>query len=135
VEAKKISLKVPSEIINIEKVSSEVLKSLSSYGIDEDRLCDIRLCTEEAVRNAIVHGNRSNKELYVKVDHWVDNNRFYIEIEDEGAGFAPDRVPDPTGNGNILKESGRGVLLIKKLMDRVDFNEKGNRIRMEKALE
>lgn len=127
-------MKVPSEIKSIRRVSSKILSSLSPYELNKDTLFDIRLCTEEAVRNAIVHGSGLRKGSRVSVCYWVDKDRFHIEIEDEGAGFDLNTVPDPTENSNIIKRSGRGVYLIKKLMDRVSFNEKGNKIKMEKAL-
>ncbi|MDD5136257.1 MAG: ATP-binding protein [Candidatus Omnitrophica bacterium] len=125
---------IPSDIIHIRKVSSDILSSLSSRGVAEDKLFDIRLCAEEAVRNAIVHGNQGNKRLRVKVACWVDGDKVFIEIEDEGEGYDPKSVPDPRGDNGIMKESGRGMFLIRKLMDKVDFNEKGNKIRMEKKL-
>ena len=133
-EEKKTLIEIPSQIKNIRKVSSEILESLSPYRLDENTLFDIRLCTEEAVRNAVVHGNRSNEKLRVKVSYWIDNNKLNIEVEDEGDGFNPDTIPDPTGNNNIMKESGRGVCLIRELMNSVGFNEKGNKIKMEKTL-
>ena len=127
-------IEIPSEIKYIKKVSSEILDHLSSYSVDKERLFDIRLCIEEAVRNAIVHGNRMNEKLRVMVDYRIEKDRIRIEVEDEGAGFDPHSVPDPAEKKNMLKESGRGVCLIKTLMDNVDFNEKGNKIGMEKAL-
>lgn len=127
-------IKVPSEIGSIRKVSSEILGGLLPYKLDKDSAFDIRLCTEEAVRNAIVHGNLSRKESVVKVSYWIDKGKLNIEVEDEGSGFNLKKVPDPTENCNIMKGSGRGVYLIKKLMDYVDFNEKGNKIRMWKVL-
>jgi serine/threonine-protein kinase RsbW len=133
-EENKVSIEIPSEIKYIRKVSSEILESLSPYGPDEKRLFDIKLCAEEAIRNAIVHGNRADKKLHVRVSYWVEKDKLNIVVEDEGPGFDPEKVPDPTEKGNMFKESGRGVRLIRKLMDKVDFNEKGNRIRMEKAL-
>ena len=133
-EEKKTFIESPSQIKNTRKVSSEILEKLSPYRLDENTLFDIRLCTEEAVRNAVVHGNRLDEKLLVKVSYWIDNGKLSIEVEDEGAGFNPDTIPDPTGNNNIMKESGRGVCLIRELMDSVEFNEKGNKIKMEKTL-
>lgn len=126
-------IEIPSEIKYIRKVSSEILDSLAPYGIDEKKVFDIKLCTEEAVRNAIVHGNGTSAKLRVKVDYRISENGIIIEVEDEGPGFNPAAVPDPTLKSNMMKESGRGVRLIIKLMDKVDFNEKGNKIRMEKS--
>ena len=128
------SIKIPSEIKNIRKVSARIMEGLAQYELGEDSLFDIRLCIEEAVRNAIVHGNRLNKKLRVKIDYWVDDEKLNVEVEDEGLGFDPLKIPDPKKNSNMLKESGRGVFLIKRLMDKVDFNQKGNKIRMEKRL-
>jgi len=128
------TVKIPSKIKYIKQVSTEILNSLSPFGIDENRLFDIRLCTEEAVRNAVVHGNRSNKKLSVKVRYWTENDRLIIEVEDAGSGFNPGDLPDPTEDSNMMKNSGRGVYLIMKLMDNVNFSAKGNMIRMEKKL-
>ncbi|MDD3905274.1 MAG: ATP-binding protein [Candidatus Omnitrophica bacterium] len=128
------TIKVPSRTSSIKKVSSGILEQLLPYKVSEERLFDITLCIEEAVRNAIIHGNRSDLKLQVKVDYSIDGDNIAVEVEDEGAGFQPARVPDPTEECNITKESGRGLHLIVRLMDRVEFNKRGNRIRMEKSL-
>lgn len=128
------TIKVPSRTSSIKKVSSGILEQLSPYKVSEERLFDITLCVEEAVRNAIIHGNRSDLKLQVKVDYSIDGDNIVVEVEDEGAGFQPARVPDPTEECNMTKESGRGLHLIVRLMDWVEFNKRGNRIRMEKSL-
>ena len=133
-EPDRVSLKVTSEIKNIRKVSARIIESLAQYEMDDETLFDIRLCIEEAVRNAIVHGNRLNKKQHVIIDYWVDDDSLNVAVEDEGFGFDPAKVPDPKKSENMLRESGRGVFLIKRLMDKVEFNEKGNKIRMEKRL-
>lgn len=130
----KVLVKIPSDIKFIRKVSSKILKSLNHYNVDDKQAFNIKLCAEEAVRNAIVHGNHSDKKLSVKVTYWVDGNNVNIEVEDEGKGFDLNQIPDPTVGGNILKGSGRGVYLIKKLMDSVEFNEAGNKIKLVKHL-
>lgn len=128
------TITVPSRTESIKKVSSEILKCLSPYRVGEEKLADVKLCTEEAVRNAVVHGNRSDERLNVKVNYWVSNDALHIEVEDEGEGFKPERLPDPTKEPHILRGSGRGVYLIMRLMDSVEFNEKGNKITMVKNL-
>ncbi|MDO8525864.1 MAG: ATP-binding protein [Candidatus Omnitrophota bacterium] len=127
-------INITSEIKNIRKASSRILDSLFQYELDEEVLFDIRLSAEEAIRNAIVHGNRNNKKLHVKIHYRVENDSLNIEVEDEGLGFKPEELPDPKVSGNRLKESGRGICLIKRLMNRVEFNKKGNKIFMEKSL-
>jgi len=86
------------------------------------------------VRNAIVHGNRNDPAKSVTVTYWVDAGKVNIEVADEGAGFDYKNLPNPTAKENIMKNSGRGVYLIRRLMDRVEFNEAGNVIRMTKHL-
>lgn len=130
----KVFIKIPSQIQYIRKVSDRILDGLSSYGVNSEDIFDIRLCVEEAVRNAIVHGNRSDKKRRVTVSYRLDNDAINIEIEDEGKGFDHKAVPDPTKDENIMKNSGRGVYIIKKLMDKVEFNKNGNKIMMFKAL-
>jgi serine/threonine-protein kinase RsbW len=130
----KTTIEISSRINNIRKVSAQILESLSAYRLDAGTLFDIRLCTEEAVRNAMVHGNKADSKLSVRVDYWIEDDRLNIEVEDEGPGFKPGDVPDPTCNSGLMKESGRGMRLIRELMDKVDFNGKGNKIIMEKVL-
>ena len=127
-------IKVLSETKSIRRVSSKILNSLSGHRLDRDKLFDVKLCVEEAVRNAIVHGNRSNKKLYVRVRYRIDKDKIGIEIEDEGKGFDHERIPYPTHKDNIMKLSGRGVYLMRHLMDEIKFNAKGNQVRFVKYL-
>jgi len=128
------TFEVPSEIRYIRKASERVLKGLVRRRLNASVLFDIRLCVEEAVRNAIVHGNGLDKRLPVKVTYGIDGKRFGITVEDKGRGFNYKRVPDPTKEKNIWRGGGRGVYLINYLMDRVEFNDKGNVIKMVKYI-
>jgi serine/threonine-protein kinase RsbW len=132
--ARKITIKVPSETGYLRKVSSGIEKSLASYKLGEEFLFNIRLCVEEAVRNAMVHGNRGDKDVHVLVSYWVRGGKLNIVVEDKGPGFDHANVPDPTKDENILKAGGRGVLLIRSLMDSVRYNEPGNKLKMIKML-
>jgi len=131
---KKLVLRVPSETRFIRKVSSRILGDTASLDLDEGTVFDIKLCIEEAVRNAIVHGNHSDRRLTVTVTYWIEDAKLFIAVEDEGAGFDHKTVADPTHEAHITKNSGRGVYLIRKLMDRADYNESGNRLTMVKSL-
>jgi len=130
----KKTIKVPSETRYIRKVSEKILGSLSGFRLDEGKIFDIKLCIEEAVRNAIVHGNHSDKRLVVRVTYRVEENRLVIEVEDEGVGFDHHGVADPTLTPHIMKNSGRGVYLIRKLMNGVMYNDIGSKITMIKHL-
>ena len=110
------------------------MKDISQYDIGETEAFEIKLCVEEAVRNAIVHGNKSDPKRQVRVGYWVRDGILNIEVEDEGGGFDHKAVKDPTREENLLKNSGRGVYLIKKLMDGVEYNASGNKISMTKKI-
>lgn len=133
-DLRKFVIKIPSDIGCIKKVSSKIVELLLRNNVHEDRIFDIKLCVEEAVRNAIVHGNNSHKKLRVKIVYWIEGGNINIEVEDEGKGFDHSKVDDPTLDENILRNCGRGVFLIKKLMDDVRFNKSGNNIKMAKKL-
>lgn len=125
-------MRIPSDIKYIRKVSSEIENFLKEKKIDEIFFFDIRLSVEEAVKNAIIHGNNNNKKLSVAISYFLENDKFRVEIEDEGPGFDPKKVPVPTLEENLLKAGGRGVFLIEKLMDEVKYNRRGNKVTMVK---
>jgi len=133
-QARKTVIKIPSDVRQIAKVSSKILEDLARKKVTDSLVFDIRLCIEEAVRNAIVHGNKSAKALPVRVSYWFKDDTLTIEVEDRGGGFDRDKIPNPTIGDNILKNSGRGVYLMKNIMDEVTYNEKGNLVRMTKGL-
>jgi len=133
-DTEKFSLKILSDIKYIREVSLGMLKWLESAKLDDSTLFDIRLCVEEVVRNAITHGNNNNKDLNVLVSYWLEDGSLIIEVENEGRGFDPGKVPDPTIGENLIRNSGRGVYLVGKLMDKMEFNDRGNKVRLTKYL-
>jgi serine/threonine-protein kinase RsbW len=90
------------------------------------------LSLEEAVINAIKHGNELDDTKKVVVGFAIDDERAIISVADEGEGFDPASVPDPTLDENLIAMSGRGLSLIRAYMDEVRFNDKGNDITMIK---
>jgi serine/threonine-protein kinase RsbW len=131
---KKSVIKIPSDTGEIRKVSCRIIEDVGPREKIESKVFDIRLCTEEAVRNAIVHGNKNDPAKSVTVAYWIDGGNLHIEVSDEGSGFDYRNLPNPTAKENIMKNSGRGVYLIRRLMNKVEFNETGNVIRMTKHL-
>jgi len=93
----------------------------------------IHLAMEEALMNAIKHGNCSDCTKQIHVVLALTPNEFYAKITDDGEGFDPDCVPDPTADENLKKTCGRGVMLIKNFVDRVIYSKKGNSIEMFKS--
>ncbi|MDD5438599.1 MAG: ATP-binding protein [Candidatus Omnitrophica bacterium] len=131
-----VTTQMKSETDSIRHASADIVNFILSKKKDAHRdiLFDIKLCVEEAVRNAIVHGNKSEPNLPVDISYDIADNKIIIVVEDRGTGFHPANLPDPTHADNLFKESGRGVYLMYKLMDKVHYNARGNSVTMEKAL-
>lgn len=126
------SIKILSNVKNIRKVSSRIVELLQDRGVSKDYIFDIRLCVEEATLNAIEHGNKMNEGLSVDVTFSIDDEKIEVSVTDEGEGFNHKKLPDPTKDKNILRAHGRGVFLVHRLMDKVDYSDKGNRVNLIK---
>lgn len=114
----------------LETLHEAVLGAVSSSGFDEASTFAIRLALEEAVANAFKHGNAEDPTKTVLVEFEVDAHRIWIAVEDEGSGFDPGAVPDPTVDENLEIPSGRGIMLMRAYMTHVEIKSPGNRIEM-----
>lgn len=123
-------LKIESEINNLRIVENTIDTITSDSGIGKESYGKILIATLEAVNNAIVHGNKSVKTKFVNIEILVEKNILKVTVEDEGPGFKPGEVPDPTKPENIELLSGRGVFLMTNLADSIEFNKKGNCVKM-----
>jgi serine/threonine-protein kinase RsbW len=123
-------LKIESVIGNMRVVEKAIDDISAELGISADNYGKIMVSTMEAVNNAIIHGNKSDIRKYVIIKITGGKHILKISIEDEGTGFRPKEIPDPTKPENIENISGRGVFLMSKLADSIEFNEKGNRVTM-----
>jgi len=120
---------LPRELIHAE---TAILPVLENLGYGERIIFAVKLALEEAVINAIKHGNELDDTKRVTVSFSVDENRAVISVADEGEGFDPNALPDPTAEDYLMATSGRGVALIRAYMDEVRFNDKGTEITMIK---
>ena len=127
-----LDITIPSETSAGHEVLERIVAMLEAREYSMRDVFAVRLALEEALVNAIKHGNQLDPEKTVRIHCDVEQDRIYVEIEDQGPGYAPEDVPDPTLDENIERASGRGLMLIKSFMNRVEFNEKGNMIRLEK---
>ena len=126
--------KVPSNLEVIPEFIAGLLKRLKKFDIsDEDRF-SIKLSLEESLVNAVKYGNKLDPQLFVEVFIEVKDNTLSIRVKDQGQGFDFKNVLDPTQEENLERTSGRGIFLIKSLMDEVKFCEGGNQIIMKKSL-
>jgi serine/threonine-protein kinase RsbW len=111
-----------------------ILEELEDLGYAEKDLFGIRLAIEEALVNAVKHGNRGDSAKLVRVRYQAAEDQFMIEIEDEGPGFRPEEVPDPLAPENFERACGRGLLLMEHYMTWVQYNDAGNGVTLCKII-
>lgn len=124
---------IPSDTGEGQRLIKELLTQLELAQWASHDSFGIHLAAEEAIVNAIKHGNKQDPNKSVHVDMKVGKQEVMIHITDEGPGFNPEAVPDPTLDENLDIPSGRGVMLIKAYMTDVQYNEQGNSVRMTKT--
>lgn len=128
------SLTIPSELAAARQVEQCLLARLREYQYPDECLFAIRLALEEALSNAIKHGNRLDPEKSVCVRFSVKPQQVQIRIRDQGSGFDPSAVPDPTSDEHLEDPGGRGIMLMRAYMDEVSYNLRGNEICMVKRI-
>src|SRR5947199_135963 len=112
---------------------AEVEHALHQVAFGEHEIFAIKLALEEALVNAIKHGNQMDRSKKVHVSYRIRPDRFEIQITDEGPGFDPEDVPDPTAFENLERPCGRGLLLMRHYMTDVRHNARGNSVTMSKV--
>ncbi len=123
-------LKIESNINNLRIVENAIDEVMNEIGITQENYGKILVSTLEAVNNAILHGNNSDNEKMVMVEISYRNDKLTVKIEDEGKGFIPDTVPDPTIPQNIEALNGRGIYLMSRLADEIRYSKRGSRVTM-----
>ena len=108
----------------------DVVAALEGFGYPRKDLFAVRLALEEALVNAVKHGNRGDPAKEARLRYHANPDFVLLEVEDEGAGFDPSAVPDPLAPENLERPSGRGLFLIRKYMTWVDYSERGNCVMM-----
>ncbi len=115
----------------ISMLIDQILDQAESQGYGSSALFAIRLAIEEAITNAFEHGHEKlDPSTPVRVEYAVTEYAVEIAIEDQGSGFSPNALPDPTLQENLSKPSGRGVMLMRAYMTDVYFNDVGNRVKL-----
>lgn len=130
-------LKFPSRIETVGEAAAAVSDFMNRLGIAEDVAFGVDMAVREAVTNAVVHGNKLDDAKVVELKLRNTPAVLEITVQDQGTGFNPNDVPDPTKDENILKTSGRGIFFMRNFMDEVDWvadPKDGTRVRMIKKL-
>jgi len=128
----KRSITLPSERGSSRLVTDELLEQLGLSGWPADDIFAIHLAAEEALVNAVVHGNKLDPTKTVQVECVVSPELVRLEITDQGEGFDPKRVPDCTLAERLECPGGRGVMLMRSFMTKIQYNAKGNSVLLEK---
>ncbi len=133
VTAGRLNFDIPSDLAAGNAVQQEIMARVEKAGYNEHSVFAIRLALEEAITNAIKHGNKLDPTKRVRVKASVTTVRTEITVEDQGPGFDRKGVPDPTRDENLHKLSGRGILLMESYMNMVQWTRGGRRVKMLKV--
>ena len=128
-------LTLPSRIEAVDEAAIAIAGILNRSGVSEEIIFAVDMAIREAVTNAVLHGNKQDQAKVVRVTAKNSPDQLEISVDDEGAGFNPAAVPDPTATENILKSSGRGIFFMSNFMDDVEWlirPEGGTTVRMTK---
>lgn len=117
------SMTLESALSSVDPVEAKAEGLAREAGFDEDTSSQIAMVVREAVINAILHGNKKDPAKQVQVSYELNDELLRMTIADEGAGLDPDSIPDPLAPENILRSSGRGIFLMKAIMDEVHFHK------------
>jgi serine/threonine-protein kinase RsbW len=134
-KAETVEKLLDSTLESVDVAEEDVLAEAQTLGFDEDDLHRIGMSVRECMVNAVVHGNRYNarKQVRLAVSHAHD--RLEVVIADEGDGFEMSALPDPLADENLMRHSGRGLLLIQAFMDEFQIRKrepKGTEVKMVK---
>lgn len=121
---------IPSEIQQISRIEELIHKVFHQYGLDQEQFGNVLVALTEAANNAILHGNSCNPQKKVHIAYRVERPMLFFDVIDEGPGFNPDSLPDPTDPEFIDKPNGRGVFLMRRLADMVEFEDNGSHVRL-----
>jgi len=123
-------IKIESSTNKICEVERFLNFIFEEFEIDKKLYCNIFLSLNEAVNNAIQHGNQFDVNKHVIISFSTDFTRYHFTVEDEGSGFSLDFLKDPTNADNIRNESGRGIFIMKRYSDEIEFLENGKKINL-----
>lgn len=131
----KIEFELPSDLSLMNGVLQYLLERVAKLGLIKPERSNLFIALDEAFVNAVKHGNKSDPTKLVRITAELSPREASFTVEDEGEGFNIREIPDPCDPANLFKSSGRGVLLIYNIMDEVEYNAQGNRVKMVKRPE
>jgi serine/threonine-protein kinase RsbW len=131
----KIEFELPSDLALMNGVLEYLQERVSKLGLIKPERSNLFVALDEAFVNAVKHGNKNDPNKLVRITAELTPQEASFTVEDEGEGFDINQIPDPCDPANLFRTSGRGVLLIYNIMDEVEYNAQGNRVKMVKRPE
>ncbi len=125
-----IKIEIPSITDNIRIIESFIDNAREKFNLNDDIYGNIMIAVTESVNNAIMHGNKNDRNKNVTLSLSLNRNTINFTIRDEGIGFDFQNLPDPTSPENLDKPSGRGIFLMKHLSDEVNFSNNGSLVEL-----
>ena len=116
---------------SFDEIENSVVQKMASFAYEEDAIFSVRVAIEEAFANALLHGHRGETSITIDVEWCVTESYVEFMISDQGRGFDPSSIPDPTADENLTIPSGRGLAMMNAFMDEIERNERGNTVRMK----
>lgn len=123
---------VPSNLRAAREIEEQIVCLAEKAGYSKEASFAIRLAIEEAIVNAHKHGNQNDTRKTITVSYEVGAQRIVVRIRDEGTGFDPEHIPDPTAPERLPLPNGRGIMLMRAYLDQVTYNEQGNEVQLVK---
>ena len=132
IEATTQKLVIESKLKNVDSLDAVLKKLKQEFGITERNYNDIWIVLNEAVSNAIKHGNKYSNTKAVRISYDLKDNRYLcFTVADEGDGFNPEDVPDPTSPERLHQPNGRGIYIMKRIADNVSYSKNGTQVEMD----
>ncbi|MEC8553872.1 MAG: ATP-binding protein [Planctomycetota bacterium] len=128
----KLAKTIPSSTDVGHEVIEQLLTALTEAAWEGSDLFHVQMAAEEAMVNAVTHGNKKSVDKSVEIEFRVSPECVELRFRDEGEGFSPDEIPDPTDDEHLADVHGRGVFLIRRMMTEVTYNDRGNEVTMVK---
>ena len=119
---------IKSDLRATERPKQQIMDAVTRCQFGENEKFAIKLALEEAITNAVKHGNQGDASKQVTIRFAVNEEMAAVVIRDEGEGFEPDEIPDPTNEDRLSVPNGRGIMLLRAYMDKVEFRDQGREI-------
>ena len=124
---------IPSTLTDAVEVLKDIVAAVEKADYRREAVFAVRLALDEALANAVKHGNDNDPTKKVTVELDVNEQRVVVSVQDQGPGFIPEQLPDPTADENLSRPNGRGVMLMQAYMTEVGYNDSGNKVILTKT--